>query len=93
MPNGTIRNQYTIYSTSPSLSGFVIHQRNMREAFRKSAKVIADNLADQIQGVSNGDGRFLSSIPGVSIQLENDEGYFYHIVGINVGLDMSVAAP
>lgn len=54
----------------------------------------ANRIADQLSlSIGDFDGRFLGQFPGQLLRRENDKGELFHLVGINYGGDLSVAAP
>jgi hypothetical protein len=67
------------------------HRRMIQRQIQHSV----DQSVDRAMTFSIGDfdGRFISNFPAPTRMRENDEGYMYHLVGLNRGGDMSVAAP
>lgn len=84
-----------IDSTTTSIPRFTIAPRNFRQTEERTARLVADKVGDQIAGLSNGQnsGRYLNSQPTETMELENSEGRFYHVIGASLGGDLSVAAP
>lgn len=95
MPNGPVNSAHTVDSTSASLPGLAVSPVNFRDVEQRMVQRSVDKLGDQVQGfsVGNYDGRFFNNFPGTTQDMENDNGYFYHVIGVSVGLDMSVVAP
>jgi hypothetical protein len=95
MPDG-IQKEYGSTDSSAPLDPFLLFRpTNFREVIQKQINVSVDQASDRIQDFSFGhfDGRLFSNVPGETQPMENAHGRFYHIVGVSVGGDLSVAAP
>jgi hypothetical protein len=95
MSDGMITNQHTVDSTSPMDPFFTFAPTENRRILQRQINHTVDQSVDRAMAFTQGnfDGRFIQNFPGTTISRENDDGYLFHIVGINRGGDLSVAAP
>jgi hypothetical protein len=96
MPDGLDpTNQYHVESTTPVLPHYSFAPVNFREIVQRQISSAVGREVDSAMSLSIGDfdGRFLGNYPGKTQKMENAYGYFYHVVGVSVGGDLSVAAP
>ena len=85
----------TIESTSPKVTYVRFPPIEFRNMMQRQASYTAEREVDRavLFTIGKSNGRFLSSFPGEYVKRENDEGFQFHMVGVNRGGDLSVAAP
>lgn len=93
--DGIQYNEHTQDSTAPVLPVVLFDPTNFRSMIQKQIQVTVDNAVSAIQGLSVGNfsGKYLTSFPGETQRMQNSHGRFYHVVGLSVVGDQSVAAP
>lgn len=82
-------------SNSPSKPVWNVPPRKFRDTIQSQIQNTINTTINPALDFTIGkmDGRYLLSEPVSTIRLNNDEGYFYHVVGESVMGDASVAAP
>ena len=95
MADGIQYNEHTIDSTAPVLPASTFNPNNFRTITQSQIEHTVNRAVDQAVSftINGSDGRYLSSYPGEYLKRENDDGYQFHMIGINRGGDLSVAAP
>lgn len=100
MGNGPSVDQFHIDSSSPYVPRYAFAPTNFREMNQRTMSAITDRTVGQAFDMSLGgvldtvfDGRFISSFPGETRFMDNEDGFFYHIIGVSRAGDISVAAP
>ncbi len=68
---------------------------NIKETLTRDAQKQVDKAVDgvQVMSIGNFDGRYIGSYPGPTLNIEDNEGFRYHIVGFSRWNDMSVCGP
>ena len=95
MPDGPIVNETTIDSTSPSREFFRFQPTNIRDMLQRQIRTTVDRSLDSYAQMSMGkwDGRYLNGMPGEVVQGGDNDGNYYHIVGMSIVGDVTVASP
>ena len=77
------------------MSNLTYAPNNIREMLQRSSTAAASQAVESAIDMTVGglDGRFLTGFPGETIQLENEDGQFYFIVGFSRANGLHVAAP
>lgn len=92
--DGTVYNEHHTDSTSQVLPYATFDPTNIRPILQRQMQFTADQVGDRLSlSIGNFDGRFLGQYPAKTIRRENDAGFLFHLVGLNRGGDLSVAAP
>lgn len=95
MADGIHKEYGTTDTTAPKDPFLLYRPTNFRDVVQKQINLSVDQQIDRIVNfsVGNFDGRFFNNTPGETMPMENIHGRFYHVVGVSVGGDLSVAAP
>ena len=96
MPDGIHKTATSPESTAFSAPVFTYHPTNVRDVIQRQISQTVERDLDRVvdMSVGNFDGRFISNFPAtVDQNLTNPHGFFYHMIGVSKGGDLSVAAP
>lgn len=95
MPDGPVRNELTIDSTSPTRPFYTFQPTNVRELIQRQIRTTVDRSVNAVQDLSFGDwdGRFLNALPGQVTEGGDNDGNWYHVVGASIVGDPTVAGP
>ena len=94
--NGPSKTSYpSEESTSPMGSNMSFAPTNIRNMLQRQMQLTVDHDLDRYARMSIGsyDGRYIGNFPGKTLSMSNENGNMYHIVGVSVGGDTTVAAP
>jgi len=95
MPDGPERNETTIDSTSPTRPFFTFQPTNIRDVIQRQVRTTVNKSLDAYAQLSLGewDGRYLNGLPGELTEAGDNDGNYYHVVGMSIVGDVTVAAP
>jgi hypothetical protein len=93
--DGPVQNETTIDSSSPTRPFWNFQPTNVREIIQRQISTTVDKRLDAYAQLSigNWDGRYLNGMPVQAIKAGDNDGNYYHIVGMSIVGDASVAAP
>lgn len=81
-------------SNSPRRASWSIHPTQFRDTVQKQIQYTVNESVNAVMFLSNGsiDGRYIMSEPANMVEMSDDNGYYYHIIGQNVLGDLSIVA-
>ena len=93
--NGLANNTFSEESTSPHGTNMTFYPPNIRPMLQRQMQHTVDHDLDRYVKMSIGkfDGRYIGNFPGLTISMSNQNGNAYHVIGVSVGGDTSVACP
>jgi hypothetical protein len=93
--NGPSKTAMSEESSSPHGSNMTFAPANVRPMLQRQMRHTVDHELDRYANMSIGnfDGRYIANFPGKTLSMSNQNGNMYHIVGVSIGGDTSVAGP
>lgn len=82
-------------TTAPFIPNYSFAPENFRRIMTRQIGNTVDTGLDSVLKFSQGnaDGRFSSSLPAKTYQIQNANGYYYFVVGFSRVGSLAVAAP